>query len=117
MNPVDEYISTFPETTQQLLQQLRTVILENAPGATEEFAYKMPAYKLHGKRLVYFAGYKNHIGFYGFPSSHEVFAKALSKYKGGKGSVQFPLDRPLPLDLIAQMVQFRVQENETKLKK
>jgi uncharacterized protein YdhG (YjbR/CyaY superfamily) len=76
-------------------------------------AYGMPAYKLNKKPLVYFAGYKNHIGFYATPSGHEQFSKELSKYKQGKGSVQFPLDKPIPFDLIRQMVAFRAQENES----
>lgn len=79
--------------------------------ATEEIVYGMPGYKTNGKPLVYFAGYKNHIGFYATPSGHEAFQKELSKYKQGKGSVQFPLNQPIPFDLIEQIVRFRVDEN------
>lgn len=79
--------------------------------ATEEIVYGMPGYKTNGKPLVYFAGYKNHIGFYATPSGHEAFQKELSKYKQGKGSVQFPLNQTIPFDLIEQIVRFRVEEN------
>lgn len=108
---VDNYIRSFPENVQVILKQIRAIIKENAPEAEESFAYQMPAYKTYGKPLVYFAGFKNHIGFYATPTGHAKFEKELSKYKQGKGSVQFPLDKPLPLDLIARMVKFRVKEN------
>jgi len=108
---VDSYIKSFPENVQILLKQIRSIIKENAPEATESFAYQMPAYKTNGKPLVYFAGFKNHIGFYATPTGHAEFAKALSIYKQGKGSVQFPLDKPLPITLIGQIVRFRVKEN------
>jgi uncharacterized protein YdhG (YjbR/CyaY superfamily) len=108
---VGEYIGSFPEDVQILLRQMRAAVLENAPGAEESFAYNMPAYKLNGRPLVYFAGFKNHIGFYATPSGHEEFAEELSQYKQGRGSVQFPLGRPLPLDLIVRIVRFRVKEN------
>jgi len=108
---VDSYIKSFPENIQALLQQIRSVIKENAPDAEEGFAYQMPAYKLNSRPLVYFAGHSNHIGFYATPSGHAHFSKELSEYKQGKGSVQFPLDKPLPLGLIARIVKFRVKEN------
>ncbi|WP_127137337.1 iron chaperone [Flagellimonas oceanensis] len=111
MNEIEQYISRFPEEVQQLLQKIRTIIKETAPMATEEIVYGMPGYKTNGKPLVYFAGYKNHIGFYATPSGHEAFQKELSKYKQGKGSVQFPLNQPIPFDLIEQIVLFRVEEN------
>jgi uncharacterized protein YdhG (YjbR/CyaY superfamily) len=111
---VDEYIKTFPANLQKLLKQMRTVIKQQAPGAVEGISYGMPAYKLNGKPLVYFAGYQNHIGFYATPAGHEAFNKELSKYKQGKGSVQFPVNEPLPLDLIKAMVAYRVQENRDK---
>jgi uncharacterized protein YdhG (YjbR/CyaY superfamily) len=114
---VDDYIGSFPENIRVLLKQMRSVIKENAPGAEEGFAYQMPAYKLNGRPLVYFAGYPNHIGFYATPAGHERFMKDLSKYKQGKGSVQFPVSQPLPLDLIARIVKFRVEENLTFKKK
>lgn len=109
---VDEYISSFPASTQKLLKQMRATIKKAAPKAEEDISYGMPAYKYNGKRLVYFAGYKNHIGFYATPTGHSAFAKELSKYKEGKGSVQFPIDAPLPLELVTEIVKFRVQENE-----
>jgi uncharacterized protein YdhG (YjbR/CyaY superfamily) len=108
IHSVDEYILLFPENVQVLLTQMRTIIKENAPKATESIAYHMPAYKLNGKVLVYFAAYKNHIGFYATPQSHEAFAKPLASYKQGKGSVQFPINDPLPLELIKEMVVFKV---------
>lgn len=110
-NTIGEYINSFPADTQDLLRQMRAVILENAPGAEEGISYGMPAYKMNGKPLVYFAGFRNHIGFYATPTGHAEFAQELSAYKHGKGSVQFPVDRPLPLDLIARIVRFRVEEN------
>ncbi len=90
---------------------MRMIIKENAPDATEYIAYGMPAYRYNSKPLVYFAGYKTHIGFYATPTGHAEFAKVLSRYKQGKGSVQFPIDEPLPLQLIGQIVRFRVEEN------
>jgi len=113
-NSVDNYIKTFPESVQKMLQQVRKTIKSAAPDAIEGFSYMMPAYKMNGKPLVYFAGYKNHIGFYATPTGHLAFEKELSKYKQGKGSVQFPLDEPMPLDLIKQIVKFRVAESSGK---
>jgi len=110
----DEYIAGFPGDIQLILNQVRATIKQAAPDAEESTAYGMPAYKLNGKPLVYFAGFKNHIGFYATPSGHSEFAKELSKYKQGKGSVQFPLNQPIPYDLIAQIVEFRVVENLKK---
>jgi len=112
MNDVDTYISAFPPEVREILTQVRKLIKDNAPGATEGMAYGMPGYKLNKKPLVYFAGYKNHIGFYATPSGHQEFSKELSRYKQGKGSVQFPLDKPVPFDLIRQIVAFRVKENQ-----
>jgi uncharacterized protein YdhG (YjbR/CyaY superfamily) len=114
---VDNYIKSFPENVQELLNQIRAIIKENAPEAEESFAYQMPAYKTNGKPLVYFAVFKNHIGFYATPTGHAKFEKELSKYKQGKGSVQFPLDKPMPLYLIARIVKFRVEENSIHKKK
>lgn len=104
---VEEYIALYPEMVQARLQAIRRQIIQDAPNATEGIAYKMPAYKVKGKPLVYFAAYKNHIGFYATPVGHTQFAAELSCYKQGKGSVQFPHDLPLPLDLISRIVQFR----------
>jgi uncharacterized protein YdhG (YjbR/CyaY superfamily) len=110
---VNDYINSFPEDIQVHLREIRRVIKESAPGAEEGFAYKMPSYKTNGKPLVYFAGFKNHIGFYATPSGHSRFKKELSKYKQGKGSVQFPLNESMPLDLIARIVRYRVEENSS----
>lgn len=112
---IDEYIATFPPEAQNLLEQVRKAIREAAPEAEETIGYAMPAFKLNGD-LVYFAGYKHHIGFYATPNGHEAFKDALSVYKTGKGSVQFPLNQPMPLDLIKRIVAFRVKENEEKNK-
>ena len=111
MNNIDQYIAQFPDEVKQQLKEIRKIIKEAAPEAVELMAYGMPSYKTHGKPLVYFAGYKNHIGFYATPSGHEQFAKELSQYKQGKGSVQFPMDQPMPYDLIKRIVAFRVKEN------
>ena len=98
-NNVTEYIAEFPAEMQGMLEEVRVTIKANAPDAVEQIAYGMPGYKLNGHPLVYFGGFKNHIGFFATPSGHEAFAGELSKYKQGKGSVQFPLDQPMPLDL------------------
>jgi uncharacterized protein YdhG (YjbR/CyaY superfamily) len=111
---VDEYIESFPEAVQVILKKVRRTILESAPDAAESISYRMPAYKINGKPLVYFAGFKNHVGFYATPTGHAEFATELSKYKQGKGSVQFPLNKPIPFDLISRIVEFRVKENKSK---
>lgn len=113
---IDQYIADFPEKTQKLLQQLRSTILKAAPEAQEVISYKMPAYKYHGM-LVYFAGYENHIGFYPTPAGISAFKEELAGYKMAKGSVQFPTDMPLPLQLITKMVEFRVKGNLERLKR
>jgi uncharacterized protein YdhG (YjbR/CyaY superfamily) len=112
---IDEYVANFPEDVQKKLQEIRGVIKDAAPEAKERISYKMPAFTLNGN-LVYFAAFKNHIGFYPIPSGIEEFKKELSVYKQGKGSVQFPLDKPLPLELIRRIVKFRVRENLEKAK-
>lgn len=112
---VDAYIASFPESTQKRLQQIRSLIKKAAPKAEELISYQMPAYKYQGV-LVYFAGYKNHIGFYAAPTGHAAFKKELSVYKTGKGSVQFPHDQALPSALITKIVKFRVKENAEKAK-
>lgn len=114
---VDEYIKTFPLEIQKLMDKVRKIIIKNAPTAVESIAYGMPAYKTNGKPLVYFAGYKNHIGFYATPTGHAEFANELINYKQGKGSVQFPLNKPIPFELIGRIVRFRVEENLSKTKK
>ncbi len=109
---IDEYLSGFPETTRHILEKIRAAITAAAPEATEGIYYGMPGYKLNGHPLVYFAGYKKHIGFYATPTGHAAFSEELSKYKQGKGSVQFPIDEPMPFELIARIVEFRVKENQ-----
>jgi len=112
---IDQYIRGFPEEIRALLEEVRITIRKAAPGATETIKYAMPTFVLNGN-LVHFAAFKNHIGFYPVPSGIDAFKKELSVYKGAKGSVQFPLDKPLPLDLITKIVNFRVQENLLKVK-
>lgn len=114
---IDGYIKTFPENIQKLLDQIRMTIKLAAPEAKESISYGMPAYKTNGKPLVYFAAFKHHIGFYATPTGHNEFEKELSNYKQGKGSVQFPINKPLPLDLISKITKFRVRENLIKVKK
>lgn len=109
---VDEYIGNFPEQVAKRLETLRKIIREEAPGAVEGISYGMPGYKANGKPLVYFAAFKNHIGLYATPTGHAAFSEDLSKYRHGKGSVQFPLDMPLPEDLIRRIVRFRAAENQ-----
>jgi uncharacterized protein YdhG (YjbR/CyaY superfamily) len=109
---VDQYIDTFPDEIRPILEKIRNIILASAPSASEGFSYGMPSYKLNKKPLVYFAAFKNHIGFYATPTGHGQFATELSKYKQGKGSVQFPLD-DVPYDLIERMVRFRAAENQS----
>ena len=112
MNKVDQYIQKFSKEVQVPLNQIRKEILELAPESTEGISYGMPAYKLEGKPLVYFAAFKHHVGFYATPSGHAKFSKELAAYEHGKGSVQFPIDEALPLELIRKIIQFRVKENK-----
>jgi uncharacterized protein YdhG (YjbR/CyaY superfamily) len=110
---VDSYIAAYPTKVQKMLKQIRATIKKTAPDAEESISYMMPAYKLHGP-LVYFGGYEKHIGFYPTGSGIAPFQKEIAAYKSSKGAVQFPLDQPLPLDLIEKMVKYRVKENLTK---
>jgi len=111
MLTVESYIESFPKNIQTRLKKLRSLILKNAEGAVESISYGMPAYKTHGKPLLYFAGYENHIGLYATPSANVEFKKELASYKQGKGSIQFPLELPLPNELILKIIQYRVNEN------
>lgn len=113
---IDEYISHFPRHIQTILQEVRAVIKKTAPAAEEAIKYNMPTFTLNGN-LVYFAAFKNHIGFFPAPTNNEAFTKALSPYKTGKGSVQFPLDQPMPVRLIAKIVEWRIRENALKAAK
>ena len=112
-NDVDIYIQEFPPVTQKQLYKLRAIIRAAAPDAQEVISYKMPAYKLHGM-LVYFAGYKAHIGFYPTPSGINNFLPKLKGYKCSKAAVQFPINKPLPQSLIKEIVAFRIKENASK---
>lgn len=117
---IDQYIAQFPVEVQEKLAKLRAIIRATAPEAEEKISYQMPTFTFHGN-LVHFAGYKKHIGFYPTPSGINKFKKELSSYQSSKGAVQFPLDQPLPYDLISKIVAFRVKENleraEAKQKK
>lgn len=113
---VEAYLATVPQPARALLQELRNTIKKAAPDAAEVISYSMPAFRLQGM-LVWYAGYKNHIGFYPKPSALEYFKKELSVYKSSKGAVQFPLTEPLPVGLITRMVKFRVAENLEAYKK
>ena len=107
---IDEYIANFPEDIQGILEQLRAAIREAAPEAEETISYQIPTFTLKGN-LVHFAAYKKHIGFYPASSGIEKFKNELSAYEGAKGSVKFPLDKPIPFDLISEIVTFRVKDN------
>jgi uncharacterized protein YdhG (YjbR/CyaY superfamily) len=107
---IDEYISGSPVEVRNLLKKVRATIRKAAPDAEEAIKYRLPTFVLHGN-LVHFGAFKSHIGFYATSGGNAAFRKELSAYKGAKGSVQFPLDQPLPLDLISRMVKFRVKEN------
>jgi len=111
---IDQYIALYPVKTQELLIAVRKTIQKTAPLATEKIGYGMPTFVFHGN-LVHFAAYKNHIGFYPTPSGIVAFQDKLSKYVTSKGAIQFPIDAPLPLDLIAKITQFRVNEILEKL--
>ncbi len=114
-NSIDEYIATFPKDIQKILEELRATIKVAAPDSEEKISYQMPTFFMNGN-LVHFAAFKKHIGFYPTPSGIEAFQKELSAYEGAKGSVQFPLDKPMPLKLITRIVKFRVAENLKKAK-
>jgi len=107
---VDGYILQFPDEIQEILRAIRNVIREAAPDAVEKISYQMPTFVLNGN-LVHFAAFKNHIGFYPTPSGIEAFKQELAGYKGAKGSVQFPLNKPIPYALISKIVKYRVAEN------
>lgn len=112
---IEAYIESFPNDTQKKLKQMRATIKKAAPKAEELISYNMPAFKLNGM-LVYYAAYKKHIGFYPTGSGIAAFKKELSVYKGAKGSVQFPLDKPIPLNIITKIVKHRVKENAARAK-
>jgi uncharacterized protein YdhG (YjbR/CyaY superfamily) len=107
---IDDYIRNAPEEVREILEKMRAAVREAAPGAEEAIRYGMPTFRLHGHNLVHFAAFQHHIGFYPIPSGIEAFRKELSSYKQGKGSVQFPLEKPVPFDLVKKIVKFRVAE-------
>lgn len=107
---IDEYIATYPADVQKVLQKVRATIKTAAASADESIGYGIPTFKLNGKNLVHFGGFAHHIGFYPSPSAIVAFNKELAPYKQAKGSVQFPLDQPIPYDLIKRIVQYRVKE-------
>jgi uncharacterized protein YdhG (YjbR/CyaY superfamily) len=112
-NSIDEYIATFPEEIRTILQEIRATIKAAAPAAEEKISYQMPTFALKGN-LVHFAAFKNHIGFYPTPSGTEAFKEEIARYQGAKGSIRFPLDEPMPLDLITRIVKMRAAENLKK---
>lgn len=112
---MDAYIASFPKEVQGILEQIRQTIRKAAPGAVEAISYQIPTFKLNGSNLVHFAAWKDHIGFYATPSGNAAFKKELARYKVATGSIQFPLDEPIPYDLVTKIAKFRV--NETRLKK
>jgi uncharacterized protein YdhG (YjbR/CyaY superfamily) len=114
---IDAYIAGFAPATQELLEQLRALVHDLAPAATETISYAIPTFDLNGQHLVHFAGFAKHIGFYPTPTGMEEFKDDLARYKTGKGSVQFPLDEPLPVDLIRRIVEFRIAEVRRKTAK
>lgn len=114
-NNVDEYISWFPKDTQKLLLDIRNIIKKIAPQAEETISYNIPAFKLNGI-LIYFAGFQKHVSIYPAPREVEQFKEELKNYKGGKGTIQFSLNSDLPLDLIKRIIEFRISENNKKLK-
>lgn len=111
---IDEYIASFPQDIQRIMNQLRETIQAAAPDAGEKISYNMPTFTLNGKYLVYFAGWKNHIAFYGAPKGNLEFSEDLSAYESGQGTLQFPYEKPMPLDLITKIVKFRAAENREK---
>jgi uncharacterized protein YdhG (YjbR/CyaY superfamily) len=114
-NDIDSYIKCFPVDTQKILNKLRAAIQEAAPEAKEKISYGIPTFTLNGN-LVHFAAYKNHVGFYPGAIGIKAFSEELSAYEGGKGTVRFPLDKPIPYDLITEIVKFRVIQNSEKVK-
>ena len=108
---IDEYIATFPEDVQKIMKQLRETIKAAAPQAEEKISYQMPTFTLNGTYLVYFAGWKTHIAFYGAPRGNAEFKEDLSAYETGRGTLKFPLHKPMPFDLVTKIVKFRIAEN------
>ena len=114
---IDAYIAAFPDERQAILEQIRAAIKAVVPEATETISYGMPSFMLNNQNLVYFSAFKYHIGFYGLPEGDAAFQAALTPFKAGKGTLQFPLNEPMPLDLIRQIVLFKKAENAKNKKK
>ena len=113
---MDAYIASFPKEVRGILEEIRQTIRKAAPGADEAISYQIPTFKLNGSNLVHFAAWKDHIGFYATPSGNVAFKRELSKYKVAKGSIKFPLDEPIPYDLVAKIAKYRVKETQVKKK-
>jgi uncharacterized protein YdhG (YjbR/CyaY superfamily) len=113
---IDEYIAGFPNDVQEILEKIRMTIRKAAPRAQEKISYQIPTFTLDGAYLIYFAAYKKHIGLYPAPRGSEEFKAELSAYEGGKGTVRFPLDKPIPFGLISRIVKFRIKENLERAK-
>jgi uncharacterized protein YdhG (YjbR/CyaY superfamily) len=111
---IDEYVASFPPEVRKILQQVREVIRDSAPGAVETISYQIPTFELDGTHLVYFAGWKNHISLYPVPSGTGDFDERLAPYQTGKGTVKFPLADPIPFDLVSEIVRFRIKEAQGK---
>ena len=111
-NDIDDYIAGFPADVQKVLEKIRRTIRKAAPKAEESISYQIPTYKIDGERLIYFAGFAKHVSVYPAPREAKEFKKELAAYKGGKGTVQFPLDKPIPFDLITRIVKFKLQKME-----
>jgi uncharacterized protein YdhG (YjbR/CyaY superfamily) len=116
-NPIDAYIAAFPAKVRKLLQQMRRTLREEAPDAVERLSYGIPTFDVDGQHLVHFAGFARHVGFYPTARGIAAFAKELAGYKSGKGSVQFPLDEPLPLELVRRVVRFRLDQSRAAAKR
>jgi len=113
-NSIDEYIATFPENIQKILEEIRATIKAAAPDSEETISYQMPAFKLNGMYIAHFSAWKNHIGMYPIPAGNEAFNKEVSKYKGAKSSLNFPIVKPMPLKLISKIVKLRIDDNLEK---
>lgn len=116
-NTIDEYIAGFPEPTQKVLQKIRVTIKKAIPGSEEKISYAIPAFFLNEAHVIYFAGYKNHVSIYPAPRGAEEFKEELAMYKGGKGTVQFPLNKPIPYELITKIVKYKLLKSKEKIAK
>ena len=114
LTSIDEYIATFPGDMQKILQELRVTIKGAAPDSEEKISYGMPTFKMNGNYLIYFAGWKNHISIYPIPTGDEEFNQKIAPYISGKGTLKFPLDKPIPLELVAEMVRLQIADNLEK---